>query len=134
MPVYASPADLPDGVEASETVLLLASALVDEATLTAHYQVDDDGLPVDPSILSLLRAATIAQVTYWDELGVDPVQGAAGVVSQRQASSKSIGSASVAYESGEARTQARVDALRSLGPAATAALGALMHGPVIVHG
>lgn len=134
MPVYASPADLPDGVEASETVLLLASALVDEATLTARYQVDDEGLPVDPGILSLFRAATIAQASYWHELGVDPVQGAAGVVSQRQASSKSIGSASVAYESGEARNQARVEALRSLGPAATAALGSLTRGPVIVHG
>ncbi|MGP5484576.1 hypothetical protein ACTXMZ_16500 [Brachybacterium alimentarium] len=134
MPVYASPTDLPEGVEASEAELLLASALVDEAALTARYRVDDEGLPVDPSILARFRAATVAQVTYWHELGIDPVQGAAGVVSQRQASSKSIGSASVAYESGEARTQARVDALRALGPAAAAALGALTRGPVIVRG
>ena len=134
MPVYAEPSDLPEGLDDAEDLLLLASALVSEATVTARYKVDSAGLPVAAELRNLFKAATIAQATYWHRLDIDPTEGAAGVTAKRLAASKSIGSASITYESGEAATQARLDALSTLAPAALAILGSLAQGPVIVHG
>lgn len=134
MPVYAEPSDLPDEVDDAEDVLLLASAVVTEATITGRYEIDADGLPVDDELRGLFKAATVAQANYWRRLRIDPTQGAAGVTAERLASSKSIGSASVSYESGESTVQTRLDALSTLAPAASAILGSLAHGPVIVHG
>ena len=136
MAVYATPAELPDGVDDPETLLELASRLVDDATLTARYAVDAEGLPESASIRQLFRAATIAQVRFWHANGLDPAQGVVGATSERRAASKSIGSASVSYDSAAAQqsTAARVEALTTLAPAARATLGHLLSGPVIIYG
>ena len=134
MPIYATPDDLTDPPENAEDVILLASALVTEATMTAFYSVDAEGVPTDEDTRTRFKAATIAQANHWTGLGIDPTQGAAGVTGQRQATSKSIGSASISYEAGETAAQDRLAALHTLAPMAVAILGHLTKCPVIVHG
>lgn len=136
MPVYADPDDLgKDPPEQAGVWLLLASRVIEHATLTAFYRTDPDTLlPTEPDVRELFRAATVAQVAYWQALDLDPTQGDAGVTSERRAASKSIGSASVSYESGATADTDRVNALRTLAPAAVAILDRLPRGPVIVHG
>lgn len=136
MPTYATPDDLTDPPENAEDVILLASALVTEATMTAFYSVDADGVPTDEDTRTRFKAATIAQVNHWTGLGIDPTQGVAGLTDERRVSTKSIGSASVSYDfrGMQDNVEARAEALHTLAPMAVAILGHLMRGPVIVHG
>lgn len=134
MPVYAIPADLTDPPENAESQIRLASSLVDDATLTAFYTVDAEGLPIDEDIRSRFKAAVVAQVGYWAELGINPALGVAGVSSERVATSKSIAGASISYESGERSSLEKSNALTVLGPEAIAVLGYLVRGPVMVRG
>lgn len=134
MLIYAAPEDMPGRPDNAEDVLLLASRLVYEATVTAFYRTTTDGMPADPAVRDLLRRATIAQAAHWADLDIDPTQGAAGVTSKRQATSKSIGSASVSYQAGSTSEQDQVAALTTLCPIAVAILAPLRRGPVIVHG
>lgn len=134
MPIYATPDDLNDPPENAETYLILASVLVTEATMTAFYAVDAEGVPTDEDTRTRFKAATVAQVNHWTGLGIDPTQGAAGITAERRATSKSIGSASVSYEAAETEVQDRMAALHTLAPMAVAILDHLARGPVIVHG
>ena len=134
MPVYATPDDLTDPPENALSQLRLASALVDDATMTAFYSVDAEGVPTNSDIRSRFKAAVIAQVGYWAELGINPALGVAGIASEKVATSKSIGSASISYESGERASLAKSNALGVLGPEALAVLGHLIRGPVVVRG
>lgn len=134
MPVYATRADLTDPPENAESQIRLASSLVDDATLTAFYTVDAEGMPINEDIRSRFKDAVVAQVGYWSELGVNPALGAAGISQERNVTSKSIGSASLSYESSERSTLERYNTLSTLGPDAIAVLGHLVHGPVIVRG
>lgn len=136
MPLYATPEDLPVGTEAPETKILLASAVIREATITAWYATGDDGLPTDPALAALFKAATVAQIAYWTALGLDPAKGSADAAVGRVAAAKSIGSASVSYDSGAVASQAdaRRSALSTPGPEAAAILAALPRGAVHVYG
>lgn len=134
MPVYAAPEDFFDPPESVESQIRLASRLVEDATVTAFYRADADGMPVDEDVRDLFKAATIAQVEYWARLDIDPAQGEAGVTQKREVSSKSIGSASLAYESSERSMSDRLASLTTLGPDALAILGSLARGRVIVRG
>ena len=134
MPTYATPDDLTDPPANADHMLILASALVTEATMTAFYSVDAEGVPTDEDTRTRFKAATVAQVNHWTSLGIDPTQGAAGVTGQRQATSKSIGSASISYEAGETAAQDRLAALHTIAPMSVAILDHLARGPVIVHG
>ncbi|MDN6260013.1 MAG: hypothetical protein L0J31_09635, partial [Corynebacterium sp.] len=133
---YATPADLPDGTENPDTKILLASAVVREATLSAVYDVQLDGIPEDPDLADLFKAATVAQINYWQALGIDPAKGAADVAKGGVASSKSIGSASISHDSRTVAdvADARRAALNAPGPEAAAILAALPHGAVHVYG
>ena len=67
-------ADLGLTVPANAAGLLArASRMVRRATVTALYDVDDDGNPTDATIVTALRDATVEQVAAWTELGVDGV-------------------------------------------------------------
>ncbi|MGO2813380.1 MAG: hypothetical protein ACTIBG_18130 [Brevibacterium aurantiacum] len=134
MPVYAIPADLTDPPENAESQIRLASSLVDDATLTAFYTVDAEGLPINEDIRTRFKAAVVAQVGYWIELGINPALGVAGITSERVATSKSIAGASISYESGERSSLEKSNALTVLGPEAIAVLGYLVRGPVMVRG
>lgn len=136
MPRYAAPGDLPEGTEDPDMKILLASAIVREATITAIYAVTPDGTPEDPDLAELFKAATVAQIAYWAALGIDPAKGSADAAVGGVASSKSIGSASISYDSGAvvAQGEARRAALSTPGPAAAAILAALPHGAVHVYG
>lgn len=134
MPEYATPDDLTDPPENAESQIRLASSLVDDATLTAFYTVDAEGLPINEDIRARFKAAVVAQVGYWSELGVNPALGVAGITSERVATSKSIAGASISYESGERSSLEKSNALTALGPEAIAVLGYLVRGPVIVRG
>lgn len=134
MPVYATAADFTDPPENITTQIMLASSLVDDATMTAFYSVDAEGMPTNEDIRSRFKAAVVAQVGYWAELGINPAIGVAGIASERVATSKSIGGASISYESGERSSLAKSNALNVLGPEALAVLGHLIKGPVIVRG
>ncbi|WP_113699181.1 hypothetical protein [Nonomuraea lactucae] len=63
-PTYVTPAP-------ANAALLLdrATRLVDQALLTAVYEVDEDGLPTDPEHIAALRDATCEQVAAWLEVG-----------------------------------------------------------------
>ncbi|MFD3829729.1 hypothetical protein [Streptomyces sp. NPDC058621] len=75
--VYATPEQLamwmgrpaPDGDAAR--LLARASEDVDDALLTAVYDVDDDGDPTDPQIVAALSAAACAQAEFWLASGDD---------------------------------------------------------------
>lgn len=85
MRVYATEADYEVWVGADESgatvtvpadidrQLARASLDVEQATLTAVYQVDSDGFPTVAAVEDALRDATCAQVEWWqstgDELG-----------------------------------------------------------------
>ncbi|MGK3093777.1 hypothetical protein ACG93S_28785 [Streptomyces sp. WAC01490] len=58
-------------------LLARASEDVDDALLTAVYDVDADGMPTDPKVAAVLAAATCAQVEYVTTQGGDDT-GAAG--------------------------------------------------------
>ncbi|GAB3598654.1 hypothetical protein GCM10027586_00820 [Kineococcus gypseus] len=79
----------------AERLLRSASLLVTDATRAAVYPTRPDGTPLVQATSDALRDATCAQVAAWLALGIDPAKGAAGVAPQ--ASSKSIGGASVQY-------------------------------------
>ena len=134
MPVYATPADFTDPPENIDTQIRIASSLVDDATLTAFYSVDADGVPTNDDIRARFKAAVVAQVGFWAELGINPALGVAGIASEKVATSKSIGGASISYESGERSSLAKSNALSVLGPEALAVLGHLIKGPVVVRG
>ncbi|WP_189981333.1 hypothetical protein, partial [Streptomyces capoamus] len=90
--VYATPEQLaiytgtsaPEGVD---RLLARASEDVDAALLTAVYDVDDDGDPTDPAVVTALRDAVCAQVEWqlatgddgtgaagqWDSVSIGPV-------------------------------------------------------------
>lgn len=134
MPVYATKDDFTDPPENIESQIRLASSLVDDATMTAFYSVDADGVPTNEDIRARFKAAVVAQVGFWAELGINPVLGVTGVESERVASSKSIGSASITLESSERSSLAKSNALTVLGPDPLSILGHLIKGPVIVRG
>ena len=134
MPVYATADDFTDPPENIATQIMLASSLVEDATMTAFYSVDAEGVPTNDDIRGRFKAAVITQVGYWAELGINPALGVAGVASEKVATAKSIGSASISYESGERASLAKSNALNALGPEALAALGHLIRGPVVVRG
>lgn len=48
-----------------DRLLRHASALIDEYTRTARYDVDDDALPTDENVIAALRDATCAQAEFW---------------------------------------------------------------------
>jgi hypothetical protein len=58
-------------------LLTRASRLVDQALLTAVYEVDDEQLPVDAAIATALKEATIEQAAAWVASGVEDGTGAA---------------------------------------------------------
>jgi hypothetical protein len=75
--VYATTADLANYLEAAppegaRRLLRRASRRVDDALLTALYDVDTAGMPTDPLVITALRDATCAQVEYWATSGADP--------------------------------------------------------------
>ena len=72
-----------------------ASMLVRAYTQTAVYAVDNDGYPTSASICDMLKAATKAQVDYWQATGTTP--GAHATDETRVASSKRLGPAQVTY-------------------------------------
>lgn len=137
MLVYAAPEDMPGPrPENAEEVLLLASRLVYEATVTAFYRTGSDGMPTDPTVRSLFKQATIAQAKYWADLDIDPTMGAIGATSEKRVSTKSIGSASVSYDfrAAQDNVAARIESLNTLCATADAILAQVRRGPVIVHG
>lgn len=136
MPVYATPDDLTNPPDNAVSQLRLASSLVDDATLTAFYRTDADGMPIDEDIRDLFKAATIAQVEYWASLNIDPAEGASGITEKGRASTKQIGSASISYEFrfAQQNLRDRLASLTVLGPESLAILGTLAHGRVIVRG
>lgn len=134
MPVYATADDFTDPPENITTQIMLASSLVDDATMTAFYSVDAEGVPTNDDIRARFKAAVVAQVGFWAELGINPILGVAGIASEKVATSKSIGGASISYESGERSSLAKSNALNVLGPAALTVLGHLIKGPVVVRG
>ncbi|MEK9521455.1 hypothetical protein MIU24_18975 [Streptomyces venezuelae] len=80
--VYATPTQLAEwtGEPApadAERLLTRASEDVDDALLTAVYDVDTAGMPTDPAVAQALADATCAQVAYRQESG-DTGTGAAG--------------------------------------------------------
>ncbi|MGZ9931963.1 hypothetical protein ACXNSR_19050 [Streptomyces sp. NC-S4] len=71
--VYATPEQLAMWMPDDDAARLLAraSADIDDALLTAVYDVDEDGDPTDPEIVTALANASCAQVEYWLASGDD---------------------------------------------------------------
>lgn len=116
-------------------LLLLASAAVGRATLTARYPTERDGAPrIGSPAEEAMRDATCAQVMAWVSSGIDPTQ---ATTTTRVAASKSLGSGSISYAD-TGQQLADVDALRSgeLGSEARTILAAagLLNGRVAVLG
>jgi hypothetical protein len=122
MRIYATTEELADWVdplpENAAGLLRSASGLVRSETRTAVYATDAGGYPTDTALRTAFRDAVCAQVKFWADLKVDPSTGAAGV--KPAAASKSIGGASITYETGA--TVAKVEALNAMAPDAWLAL------------
>lgn len=101
--------DTPDN---SVPYLRRASQLVRAATVSAYYDVDEDGLPTDAATLAAFKEATLEQVSFWVYNKLDPRAGKAG--DQGRVASKSMGGRSVSYESNPDATTARANAFSQL--------------------
>lgn len=125
MLVYATSADLtkwtgttaPDN---ADQLLRTASLAVRNATKTARYDVDTDGLPTDADTLQAFKDATCAQAAALAAAKVDPAAG--GVLKAGVATSKSVGSASIGYADSAAAAAAKQALLTSLCPDAASIL------------
>ncbi len=120
MLLYATPEDLtPDWMPAAPTnaasLIRSASRLVRRATLTAYYATDAAGAPTAVTVVQAMRDATCAQVASWVEADISPLAGAAKA-SSAPVASKSLGSASVSYDTSAA---ASVTAMAARAAAAT---------------
>lgn len=113
MLIYATPEQLRDFMHGegstqeppadAQLLLRKASQLVAEATRGATYTVTSDDLPSDPDVARAFREATCSQAEAWSINGITP--GSLASRPQRVAS-KSLGGASVSYESDGAATAA----------------------------
>src|SRR5690606_31043905 len=55
--------------KAARSLLIRASIVIDGLTVTAVYDVDEDGYPTDLDVADALRDATCAQAAWFDETG-----------------------------------------------------------------
>lgn len=104
-PTYATPAELaayiePDATDpappANATVLLrMASELVRDATASAVYVTDGNGMPTHLDTLTAFKAATMEQAQAWSLRDLDPRLGPDQV--PRRVASKGLGGATVSY-------------------------------------
>lgn len=122
-PTYATPADVPgwetDPPETADAWLRMASLLVRQATKTARYPITLDGAPSDPDTAAVFRDATVAQVVYWQENGVDPLTGAGSVRGTGEVEESSIGTGRVKKATANTTVvQERIASLTELVPAA----------------
>lgn len=141
MRIYATAEDLnewdqwEEPVKSPQRLLRHASALVDDAVLTARYSTDQDGYPTDPALREAFRDATCAQAALWHALGIDPSKGTAGVTGEAAVTGKSIGSASITRTVSQQGTADRAAAVTQLSPLAETILsGVLPAGHVEVTG
>jgi len=93
-------------------LLRSASGLIRSETKTAIYPTDTDGYASNTVTRAAFKDAACAQVKYWMDHKITPGLGLAGL--KPAAVSKSIGGASITYESGAAA--ARAEALVGLAP------------------
>jgi hypothetical protein len=105
--------------------LVLASTLVRAATVTAVYDVDEDGAPTDTDVADAFANATCAQVSAWIDLGVDPTAGRAAVTGS--AASSGIGTAKVEFTKRAGADDDLVATVDNLVPEAMTYLGDLEH-------
>jgi hypothetical protein len=89
-PGFANPASID-----LDALVRAASLIVGQATVSAVYDVDDDGVATGTDEIDALRDATCAQAAALAANSVNPTAGVAGASGAVQASS--IGSASVQY-------------------------------------
>lgn len=117
---YATSTDLANYLRAAAPLdagklLADASRFLDAQLLrVCRYDVDDDGMPTNATVVAALRDAVCAQVEWWDEVGDST--GAAGV----GWASVSIGSASLSRSA--ASVKGNDSPARQLAPKAIAAL------------
>lgn len=92
----------------------------------ASYQVDSDGVPVDPVVKSRLRFAVASQMLAWHKWGVDPLS--LGDMS-RLKTSASLGPASVAYDHRDGYAEQKAAVRDDIDPSAAAWLRPLLYQP-----
>lgn len=100
------------------SLLRSASTLIEAKTLTAIYRTTPDGYPASAAVRNIFKDAACAQASYWAANDLDPAAGPVKEATKRQAASKSIGGASISFESSQSGAQARVAALTELSPEA----------------
>lgn len=82
---YATPAQVDAFMEGGtvdgdvERLIERASELLDDHLGRAVYDVDDDGLPTDDTVIAVLADACCAQIEFWSLVGEDhDIEGLAG--------------------------------------------------------
>jgi hypothetical protein len=109
--------ELPDNA----TVLLReATRMVAEASSTAYYDTDANGMATDTVTAQALNQATCIQAAAWNAIGYDPLTGGVQVAAVKVA--KGIGSARVQYADAAQAAAARAAAINGLVPAAVQVL------------
>lgn len=139
MRVYATEDDLTEWatepIDHATALLRAASALIDDATLTAVYDVQADGMPDDPDTRDAFRDAACAQAATWAALGIDPRLGPAGATGKHTVTGKTLGKASLTYSASERSGDDLATAVTTLTPQAVSILrGALPHHWIGVRG
>lgn len=121
--IFAQPSDLADEpwkVDLEEaparSLLRRASIVVEGLTVTARYDVDEDGYPTDVDVSDAMRDATCAQAVWFDETG--DTSGAEG-----RWQSMSLGSASLTKTGAGTSAGAQSTADSRISPEALTILG-----------
>lgn len=120
--------------DVAEKLIARASRLARQATITARYDVDDNGAPTDETIAAAFRDAVCSQVETWTALDIDPAKGAAD--GGKAVAAKSFGGASIQYSTyastvearARAATQLSLDAHIILAEAGLTNMGAVVSG------
>jgi hypothetical protein len=96
-----TPAEASAEYERIRGLIRAAASPIEYLTMTAHYATDGDGYPVAPAVEEAMRAATCAQVAWFEEQG-----GSEGADNIYQSGGLGSASFTLGYQGGAGKTGA----------------------------
>jgi hypothetical protein len=110
-------------------LLRRASRKVDQLLITAHYAVDEDGMPTDADVAAAMAEATCAQVEWWGETGDTAGTGAVAALAGSQIGTVKLAGGNSAAGGGSGSIEYAPDAVAALRLAGLTNQGPHIPGP-----